>query len=101
MLIKTFTLYFLRCVVVIASSLAANQSTPRDAAAFQPDISREMMAYTGQIVNRTGKSDRLSVKPVQHRANDKAPARISAGCRPPIDVRGRCFANLKVSRTAT
>jgi hypothetical protein len=100
MLIKTVPLHTLPCVVVIASSMAANQIPWAAGAAFQSDISMEAVVFNGQIVNRAGKSDRLPVKRAQPRANDIAPVRMPAHCKPPTDVLGRCFANFRVNQTA-
>ena len=76
MLIKTVTLHSLPCAVVIASSMAANQTPWAAGAAFQSDISLEAVVFNGQIVNRAGKSDRLPTKRAQPRAKDMAPVRM-------------------------
>jgi hypothetical protein len=97
MLIKTLILHSL--VVAIASSIVANQSALRGSA-LQLGVSKEAGMFAGQTVNRAVKSERLPVKPAQPQANDKAPVRIPAHCKPPTDVLGRCFANLKVNSAA-
>ena len=99
MLIKTLILHsLLPCVVAIASSIVANESALRGSAAdLEQGASKEASIFAGQIVNRAVKSERLPVKPAQPQANDKAPVRIPAHCKPPTDVLGRCFANLKVN----
>jgi hypothetical protein len=100
MLIKIFTLHSLPCVVAIAGSMAASQSIPLAAGvAFQSDISIEAVTFAGQIVNRAGKSDRLPVERAQPRANERAPVWTPAHCKPPTDVRGRCFANFRLNQT--
>jgi hypothetical protein len=99
MFIKTLTLYSLTYIVGITSSIAVHQGSPRGAIAdFQSD--------NRQIVVRSLKSGRLPVKQAEPHALNKAPVRVPAhtapnlkvkdDCKPPIDVRGRCFANLRV-----
>jgi hypothetical protein len=100
MRIKTFTLYSFPCVVAITISMAAHQFIPSGTAAFQPDIGKETIIFTGQTVNRAEKTDQLPVKRAQPNANDKAPVRTPAHCKPPIDVLGRCFASFRADQTA-
>lgn len=105
MLIKTLTLHLLTYLVGITSSLAVHQVST--AAGFQSDTSTKVAIITRQIVNRTVKSDRLPVKQAEPEANDKAPVQVPAhiapnpkwktDCKPPIDVLGRCFADLGVN----
>jgi hypothetical protein len=109
MLIKTLTLHSLTYLVGITSSLAVHQVTPSSgtAAGFQSDTSTKVEIITRQIVNRTVKSDRLSVEQAEPEANGKAPVQVPAriapnpklktDCKPPIDVLGRCFADLGVN----
>ena len=96
----TRTLYSFTCFVAITSSLAASQSIPWDKAAYEPDISKGAITFTGHIVNRAGKGDRLPIKRAEPDANDKAPLRMPTNCKPPTDVVGRCFANFRVNQTA-
>lgn len=101
MRIETLTFYSLPYVVVIASSMALTQAIPLDAlAGFQPGSTKVALS-AGQIVNRLAKSDRLPVKRAQPSDTDEAPARARARCKPPIDVLGRCFADLKTNQAAT
>jgi len=108
MLIKTLTLHSLTYLVGISSSLAVHQVIPSSgsAAGFQSDTTK-VAIITRQIVNRTVKSDRLPVKQAEPEANGKAPVQVPAriapnpklktDCKPPIDVLGRCFADLGVN----
>jgi hypothetical protein len=109
MLIKTLTLHSLTYLVGITSSLALQQVIPSSgtAAGFQSDTSTKVAINTRQIVNRTVKSDRLPVKQAEPEASGKAPVqaparnapnpKLKTDCRPPIDVLGRCFADLGVN----
>ncbi|MDA9411932.1 hypothetical protein XH80_35700 [Bradyrhizobium sp. CCBAU 45384] len=100
MLIKTLTLHSLTYLVGISSSVAVYQNALWSPGADQTD--------TRQIVLRATKSDRLPVKLSRSHARDKAPAqaptvvnpRIEDACKPPIDVRGRCFASVGLSSQA-
>ena len=107
MLIKTLTLHSLTYLVCIASSLAVHQviPSPGTAEGFQLDTSTKSAIITRQIVNRPVKSDRLPVKQAEPpEANGKAPGQVPAhigpnpklktDCKLPIDVVGRCFADL-------
>ena len=109
MLIKTLTLHSLTYLVGITSSLAVHQVIPSSgtAAGFQSDTSTKVELITRQSVNRTVKSDRLSVKQAEPEANGKGPVQVPAhiapnpkwktDCKPPIDVLGRCFADARVN----
>ena len=109
MLIKTLMLHSLTYLVGITSSLAVHQVIPSSgtAAGFPSDTSTKVVIIARQIVNRTVKSDRLSVKPAEPEANGKAPVQVPApvapnpklktDCKPPIDVLGRCFADAGVN----
>jgi hypothetical protein len=110
MLIKTLTLHSLTYLVGITSSLAVHQVIPSVGitAGFPSDTStKAAIITTRQIVNRRVKSDRLPVKQAEPQANDKAPVQVPARiapnpelkteCKPPIDVLGRCFADLGVN----
>ena len=106
MLIKTLTLHSLSYLVGITSSVAVHQVIPSDTAArLQSDTSTT--AIITQIVDRAIKSDRLPTKHAKAQVNDKAsiqlPAQITpnpkfkTGCKPPIDILGRCFADAGVN----
>ena len=109
MLIKTLTLHSLTYLVGISSSLAVHQviPAPGTAAGFESDTSTKVALINRPIVNRTVKSDRLPVKQAEPEANDKAPVQMPAhtapnpkwktDCKLPIDVLGRCFADLVVN----
>lgn len=109
MLIKTLTLHSLSYIVGITSSIAVHQVSLSTAttARFQSETSTEAAITIGQIANRSVKSDRLPIKQAQLQANDKAPVQVPAriapdtkfktDCKPPIDVLGRCFADLGVN----
>lgn len=99
MLVKTLALYSFTYIVGITSSMVVHQGIPRASIAdFQSDAR--------QIVVRSSKNDRLRVKQAEPQAFDKAPVRVpvhtapnlkaKGDCKPPIDVRGRCFAILNV-----
>jgi len=99
MLMKTLTLHSLTYLVGITSSLAVHQVIPSSgtAAGFQSDTGTKVEIITRQIVNRTVKSDRLSKAPVQVPARIAPNPKLKTDCKPPIDVLGRCFANLGVN----
>jgi hypothetical protein len=109
MLIKTFTWHSLTYIVGIASTIAVHQviPSPDSPAGFQSGT-RDAATITGQIANRSTKSDRLPIKDLNAQANDKAPPLLSGqnppnpklkgNCKPPIDVLGRCFANAGANR---
>ena len=93
MLIKTLVLHSLTCLVGITSSVAVRQNAPWYSAAAPSDAP--------QIVGHASKSDRLPVNPdARHNAVTPAPTRhgptfrFNDVCKPPIEVRGRCFANV-------
>ncbi|MHC2291690.1 hypothetical protein [Bradyrhizobium barranii] len=107
MIIKTLALHSLTCLVGITSSLAVPQliSPSGTAAGFQSDTRTEVAIVTRQFVNRTVKSDRLPANQAGSEANGKRhPVQVPANtapnrewktdCKPPIDVIGRCFADL-------
>jgi|SRR5689334_25379265 len=111
MLIKTLALHSLTYLVGITSSMAVHQVIPSQGARnrFERDTGTIATAITTQqIVNRSMKSDRLPVRQAKPQVNDKTPAQMPAqippnpkfktGCKPPIDVPGRCFADVRVNR---
>lgn len=99
MLIKTLTLHSLTYLVGITSSVAVYQNALWSVRADQTGT---------QIVLRATKSDRLPVRPTRSHARDVAPAQVPTvirheigdACKPPIDVRGRCFASIGLNRGA-
>ncbi|WP_271606125.1 hypothetical protein [Bradyrhizobium sp. CCBAU 11434] len=100
MLIKTLTLHSLTYLVGITSSVAAYQNALWSPGANQTD--------TRQVVLRAAKSDRLPVTLTRSHARDNVPTRVPAvvkpgigdACKPPIDVRGRCFAAVALNSQA-
>lgn len=96
MLIKTLTLHSLTYLAGMTSSLTVHQNAPWSPVADRADIP--------QIVLRTAKSDRLPLRRAMPRAIGSSPTSAPAStgpsfeirdsCKPPIDVRGRCFAEV-------
>jgi hypothetical protein len=107
MLIKTLTLYSLTYLVGITSSVAVHQAIPSDTAARFQSVTGTTEMITQQIVNRSIKSDRLSIEQAKLRVNDKTPIQVPAqitpnpkfktDCKPPMDILGRCFADARVN----
>ena len=74
---------------------------------FHPGIATTA-AITGQIANRSAKSDRLPTRQAKPQVNDNAPAQVptqiapnpklKTDCKPPIDVLGRCFAGARANQ---
>ena len=106
MRIKSVTLYSLPYVLGVASFLvAAHQVAPSlTTLRALSDTSTKSAIISGQVVNRSLKSDRLPIKQAVPRADDerqiKLPGqivpnrKINIDCnKPPIDVIGRCFAD--------
>ena len=94
--IKNLTLYSLPYFVgVVSLVVAAHQAAPT--LRFD-DTSTKSAITSDQVVNRSVKGDRLPIKQVVPRANDKLPIRIAPNseitieCEGPIEVNGRCFA---------
>ena len=110
MLIKTLTLYSLPCMLSVASLVvAAHQVAPSPTTLrFLSDTSTKSAIISGQLVNRSLKSDRLPIKQAVPQADDrvhiKVPAQITPNqktntdCESPIDVIGRCFADAGLYR---
>lgn len=99
MLIKTLTLHSLTYLVGITSSVAVHQNALWNPAGNRGDVR--------QVVLRATKGDRLPIKPARPHAPARPPTivepdfKIRDACKPPIDVRGRCFASVaSTSRTA-
>jgi hypothetical protein len=109
MLIKTLALHSLTYIVGITSAMAVHQviPSPGTAARFQWGTGGGTPIFTHQIANRSLKSDRLPIRQAKSRADDSAPLQVPAqiapnpkfktGCKPPIDVVGRCFADARVN----
>jgi len=106
MRIKSVTLYSLPYVVGVASFLVAAHQVAPSLTTLHPlsDASTKSAIISGQVVNRSLKSDRLPIKQAVPRADDerqiKLPGQIAPNrkikndCnKPPIDVIGRCFAD--------
>jgi hypothetical protein len=108
MLVRTLALHSLTYVVGITSAMAVHQVIP------SPGIAARLQSgdggtpvFTRQIANRSLKSDRLPITRARPQADDKAPVQVPArntpnlkfktGCKPPIDVLGRCFAEAGVN----
>ena len=110
MLIKTLALYSLVYIAGITSSMAVHQVIPSagTAARVQSGTVSGTPLVTGQIANRSLKSDRLPIKRAMHEVNDKSrlqgPLKIARNpkfktdCKPPIDVLGRCFAEARANQ---
>ena len=93
MRINSLTLYSLPYVVSVASlAIVAHQVVPSLRTPLL-DTSTKSAVISGQVVNRSLKSDRLPIKQTVPQAN--VPNRkIKNDCnKPPIDVIGRCFAD--------
>ena len=99
-LLKSLTLYSLPYFVGVASLVVAAHQVAPTAFRFQ-DTSAESAIISGQVVNRSFKSDRLGIKQAAPQANDKGHIKVPAlapspenkiDCEP-IDVIGRCFAD--------
>lgn len=103
MLIKTFAL-------LVRISMAVHQVTalPSAGKRFEPVAGTLAPAMiTQQIVNRSIKGDRLPIRQAKPQVNDNAPTqepaqfrqnpKIKTDCKPPIDVVGRCFADVRVN----
>jgi hypothetical protein len=106
MLIKTLTLHSLSYLVGITSCVAVQQTIPSDTAARFQSGTGTIALFSQQIANRSAKSDRLPIKELKSQANDKAPPHLSrdapnpklkSDCKSPIDVIGRCFADVRVN----
>jgi len=105
MLIKTLTLHSLTCLVGITGSMAVQQVTPSPGTGGRFQSGNGAAAIiTQQIVDRSIKSDRLPIEQAKLQTDDKAPLKVpaqsmpnpkfKADCKPPIDVVGRCFADV-------
>jgi hypothetical protein len=108
MLIKTLTLHSLTYLVGITSSMAVHQVIPSPGTAKRfESVAGTTATITQQIANRSSKTDKLPIEPAKPQVNDKAPVQVPAqitplpkfrtGCKPPIDVPGRCFADARVN----
>ena len=105
MLINTLTWHSLTYIVGIISSVAVHQVSPGTASRFHLDTTA---VITGQIANRSVKSERLPTKQAKPQVNDNAPVqmppqiapnpKLKTDCKPPIDVLGRCLADAKANQ---
>jgi hypothetical protein len=95
--VKVATFYL---VSIASSLLVASQVAPSMNAVLSNESARSAIT-SYQVVNRSLKSDRLPIKQVgpetDLREYFKVPDRLvpkknDTDCKPPIDVRGRCFA---------
>jgi hypothetical protein len=104
--IKTLALHSLPYIASIATSIVAAQNiAPLVGTAFdfQSDSSAGSASFSGNVVNRSLKGDRLPVKLASPGADDKgsitAPTemtptqKLKSRCKPPMDVIGGCFAD--------
>ncbi|MGX4769602.1 hypothetical protein ACWAUC_07310 [Bradyrhizobium guangdongense] len=104
MLFKTLTLHSFIYIAGLTTSMAVHQAIPL------PGMSAGPRSVLEQTANRSGKSDRLPIVQLKHSGSDKEPARLllrdllksgKAACNPPIDVPGRCFAEIEpIQRSA-
>ena len=109
--IKSVTLYSLPYIVSVASLVvAAHQVTPslETALGLQSNVSSKTEIISGQVVNRSLKSDRLPIKKVVPEADDKVPPAKTAptpkteiDCKLPADMPGRCFADADAAAATT
>jgi hypothetical protein len=105
MLIKTITFYSLTYILGITSLMAVHQVIP------SPNTPAVFYSDTPQIANRSAKNDRLTIRQLKLQANDKGPLHVRGqitpnpklkdSCKPPIDILGRCFADVKVNHNVT
>ena len=94
--VKFATLYLLPYVVIGVHEVAPTVNV------VLSDSSAKSAIISEQVVNRSLKRDRLPIRQVTPETDVKeyfkVPARPApnqnndTGCKPPIDVRGRCFA---------
>ena len=94
--VKLATLYLLPYVVIGVHEVAPTVNVALS------DKSAKSVIISEQVVNRSLKRDRLPIRQVAPetdvREHFKVPARLAPNqkndtdCKPPIDVRGRCFA---------
>ena len=101
MRIKSLALYSFPYFVGVASLVAATHEVAPTALCFHTNTKSAITS--GQVVNRSLKSDRLPIMQAGPHANDKGnikvPVRIAPSsevknvCEGPIDVNGRCFAD--------
>ena len=102
MRIKSLALYSFPYFVGVASLVAATHEVAPTALCYQ-DTNTKSAITSGQVVNRSLKSDRLPIMHAGPQANDKGnitvPVRIAPSskvknvCEGPMDVNGRCFSD--------
>ena len=106
MRITSVILYLLPCVVGVASFLVAAYQVAPSLTTLRAlsHTSIKSVIISGQVVDRSLKSDRLPIKQAVPQADDerqitlpvtdRTKSKIKNGCnKPPIDVIGRCFAD--------
>jgi hypothetical protein len=111
--IKTLASHSLPYIASVATSIVAAQNiAPLAGTAFdfQKDSSVGNASFSGNVVNRSLKGDRLPIRQAPPRADDKGSMRaptqttpsqkLKSRCKPPIDVIGGCFADAKPYRNA-
>jgi hypothetical protein len=110
--IKALATHSLPYIASVAISIVAAQNiAPLEGSAFdfQKDSSARSASVSGNVINRSLKSDRLPIKAphgVDDKESMKAPTEIAptqkskSRCKPPIDVIGGCFADAEPYRNA-
>jgi hypothetical protein len=107
MIIKGLALYTALYIAGAASSIVAVHQLVPARQAVLPTLSGSAAGFggfSGQVVNRAGKGDRLPIRHPMSRSNGRnrleAPARGVPNAKPgvrcaysPADVTGRCFAD--------
>lgn len=91
MLIKTVTLHSLSYLVGITSSVAVHQVIPSPGTASVFQSGTAAIGHQ-QVANRSTKSDKLPIRQAKRQLNVPS-FNFGTNCKPPIDVRGRCFAD--------
>ena len=76
--LKNLTLYSLPYFVGVASLVVAAHHVAPTAFRFQDDTSTESAIISGQVVNRSLKSDRLRIERAAPQANDKGQIQVPA-----------------------
>ena len=91
--LKRSTLYFLPHAMIIASSLLAVQQVAT-LTMFLSGAAAKSATVLDQSPNRALKRDRLPILQEKVRGNIRPSPiqKFETDCKPPIDVRGRCFA---------
>jgi len=95
--IKSLALYSFPYFVGVASLVVATHEVAPMALRFQ-DTSTKSAITSGQVVNRSLKSDRLPIKQAAPQANDKGALAPSLEIKGPLDVNGRCFVDASAAQ---